>query len=75
MGVASDGRHSLGAAETHQVCIIDGEGTVLGERAAELCRRIEVPVSRITEIPNVRRAVTGDTALRPGRFFGTSGEF
>ena len=43
--------------------------------AAELCRRIEVPVSRITEILNVRRAVTDGTALRPGRVFGTSGEF
>ena len=48
---------------------------VLGVSAAEPCRRIEVPVSRVTEIPNGRRAVTGDTALRPGRVFGTSGEF
>ncbi|MDD9990504.1 MAG: HigA family addiction module antitoxin [Rhodospirillales bacterium] len=43
--------------------------------AAELARRIEVPVNRITEILNGRRAVTGDTALRLGHFFGTSGEF
>ena len=42
---------------------------------AELARRIKVPVNRITEIRNGRRAVTGDTALRLGRFFGTSGEF
>ena len=48
---------------------------VLGVSAAEPCRRIEVPVSRVTEIPNGRRAVTGDTALRPGRVLGTSGEF
>ena len=47
----------------------------LGISAAELARRIEVPVNRITEILNGRRAVTGDTALRLGRFFGTSGEF
>ncbi len=32
-------------------------------------------MNRITEILNGRRAVTGDTALRLGRFFGTSGEF
>ena len=44
---------------------------VLGMSAADLCRRIEVPVSRITELLNVRRAVTGNTALRPGRVFGT----
>ena len=48
---------------------------VLEMSAAELARRIEVPVNRITEILNGRRAVTGDTALRLGRFFGTSGEF
>ena len=47
----------------------------LGMSAAELARRIEVPVNRITEILNGRRAITGDTALRLGRFFGTSGEF
>ena len=43
--------------------------------AAELARRIEVPVNRITQILNGRCGVTGDTALRLARFFGTSGEF
>ena len=47
----------------------------LGMSAAELARRIEVPMNCITEILNGRRAVTGDTALRLGYFFGTSGEF
>lgn len=47
----------------------------LGMSAAELARRIEVPVNRVTQILNSQRAVTGDTALRLGRFFGTSGEF
>lgn len=46
-----------------------------GMSAAELARRIEVPPNRITEILNGRRSITGDTALRLGRFFGTSGEF
>ena len=32
-------------------------------------------MNRVTRILNGRRAVTGDTALRLGRFFGTSGEF
>ena len=46
----------------------------LGMSAAALARRIEVPVNRrIAQILNGRRAVTGDTALRLGRFFGTSG--
>ena len=39
----------------------------LGMSAAELARRIKVPVNRITEILNGRRSVTGDTALRLGR--------
>src|SRR5580692_8195920 len=43
--------------------------------AAELARRIKVPTNRITEILNGQRAVTGDTALRLGHFFGTSAEF
>ena len=47
----------------------------LGMSADELARRIDVPVNRITEVLNGRRAVTADTALRLGRFFGTSGEF
>lgn len=49
----------------------------LGERlsAAELARRIEVPMNRVIEMLNGCRAVTGDTALRLGRSFGTSGEF
>ena len=47
----------------------------LGMSASELARRIEVPVNRVTQILNGQRAVTGDTALRLGRFFGTSGEF
>jgi addiction module HigA family antidote len=43
--------------------------------AAELARQIEVPTNRITEILNGQRAITGDTALRLGHFFGTTPEF
>jgi addiction module HigA family antidote len=43
--------------------------------AAELARQLEVPTNRVTEILNRRRAITGDTALRLGHFFGTSPEF
>jgi len=43
--------------------------------AAALARQLQVPTNRITEILNARRAVTGDTALRLGHFFGTSAEF
>lgn len=47
----------------------------LGISAASLARHIEVPASRITEILNGRRAITGDTALRLAHFFDTSAEF
>jgi antitoxin HigA-1 len=47
----------------------------LGISAAELARQISVPTNRITGILNGRRAITGDTALRLGHWFGTSAEF
>ena len=43
--------------------------------AAALARQINVPTNRITGILNGQRAVTGDTALRLGHFFGTEPEF
>jgi addiction module HigA family antidote len=47
----------------------------LGMSAAELGRQLEVPTNRITGILNGQRAITGDTALRLGHFFGTSPAF
>jgi addiction module HigA family antidote len=47
----------------------------LGMSAASLARQLGVPTNRITEILNGQRAITGDTALRFGHFFGTSAEF
>jgi addiction module HigA family antidote len=47
----------------------------LGMSAAELARRLKVPTNRITGILNGQRAITGDTALRLGHFFGTSPQF
>ncbi len=47
----------------------------LGMSAAELARQLKVPTNRITAILNGQRAITGDTALRLGHFFGTSAEF
>jgi addiction module HigA family antidote len=43
--------------------------------ASELARLIDVPKNRITEIINGKRSITADTALRLGRWFGTSAEF
>jgi addiction module HigA family antidote len=43
--------------------------------AAELARQLGVPTSRVTEILNGRRTITGDSALRLAHFFGTTAEF
>lgn len=47
----------------------------LGMSAAALAREIGVPTNRITGILNGHRAVTADTALRLGHWFGMSAEF
>ena len=47
----------------------------LGISAAELARQIEVPTNRVTGIINGQRAISADTALRLGHWFGTSGQF
>lgn len=40
-----------------------------------LPKALGVPVSRIGEIVNCRRAISSDTALRFARFFGTRPDF
>jgi addiction module HigA family antidote len=43
--------------------------------SAELARKLNVPASRVTQILNGTRSITGDTALRLAHFFGTSAQF
>lgn len=47
----------------------------LGMSAAALARALDVPTNRVTAIINGQRSVTGDTALRLARFFGTDPQF
>jgi len=47
----------------------------LGLSASELARRLDVPPNRVTAILKGQRAITGDTALRLGHFFGSSAQF
>jgi len=47
----------------------------LGVSPTELSRQIRVPANRISQIINGKRAITGDTALRLGHWFGTSPRF
>jgi antitoxin HigA-1 len=57
-------------------------GEILAEELAEiavtpseLARQLRVPANRISQIVHGKRAVTGDTALRLGHWFGTSAQF
>lgn len=43
--------------------------------ATELARQIHVSPGRISEIMSGKRAITADTAIRLGKFFGTEAEF
>ena len=57
-------------------------GEILAEELAEtavtpseLARQLHVPANRISQIVNGKRAISGDTALRLGHWFGTSAQF
>jgi addiction module HigA family antidote len=45
-----------------------------GLTANQLAKALHVPANRITAIVNGTRGITGETALRLGRYFGTSAE-
>jgi antitoxin HigA-1 len=50
------------------------ELNAIGMSANELARQIAVPTNRLTQIIAGKRGITGDTALRLGRWFGTGPE-
>jgi addiction module HigA family antidote len=54
--------------------ILAGELEEIGMSAAQLSRELHVPTNRITQIMHGERAITADTALRLGRWFGTGPE-
>ena len=66
---------SVGVSAIHPDEHFAEELKVLDMSAAEFACQLKVPATRITEILNGRRAITGDTALRLAHFFGTSAEF
>src|SRR6476660_2706409 len=47
----------------------------LGVSPTELSRQIAVPPNRVSQIIQGKRAITGDTALRLGHWFGMSPQF
>ena len=46
----------------------------IGVSLNELGRALRVPMNRISAIVNGKRAITVDTAMRLGRYFGTSAQ-
>lgn len=55
--------------------ILADELAEIGVSPTELARQIKVNPSRLSEIINGRRAITGDTALRLGHWFGNNAAF
>jgi addiction module HigA family antidote len=45
-----------------------------GITANALALALRIPANRLTEIVNERRSISGDTALRLARYFGTSAQ-
>lgn len=65
----------MGIAAIHPGEHLAAELEELGLSASELARQLGVPPNRITAILKGQRAITGDTALRLGHFFGSSPQF
>jgi addiction module HigA family antidote len=63
-------RQKDGLPPIHPGEILGDELVELGLSASEFGRRLAVPHNRITAILKGQRAITADTALRLGRFFG-----
>jgi len=55
--------------------ILKDELEELGVTPTEFARQIKVPPNRVSQIIGSKRAVTGDTALRFGHWFGTDPQF
>ena len=59
----------------HPGLILKDELAELGVSPTEVARQIDVPPNRVSQIIAGKRAVTGDTALRFGHWFGTDPQF
>ena len=59
----------------HPGLVLAEELDEIGITATEFSRQIAVPPNRISQILTGKRAITGDTALRLGHWFGTDPQF
>lgn len=59
----------------HPGVILRDELDELGITPTEFARQIDVPPNRVSQIIAGKRAITGDTALRFGHWFGMDSQF
>ena len=59
----------------HPGAILKDELEERGASPASFARQIDVPTNRISQILSGKRAVTGDSALRFGHWFGMDPQF
>src|SRR3954452_22291734 len=69
------GNEAMARPAIHPGEILADELEELAVSPTELARQIRVPANRITQIIQGKRAVTGDTALRLGHWFGMYADF
>jgi addiction module HigA family antidote len=55
--------------------ILADELAEIGITPTELARQLKVPPNRLSQIINGKRAISGDTALRLGHWFGMNPQF
>ncbi len=60
---------------THPGDVLSDEISEMGISISELARQLDVPANRLSQIVRGQRSISGDTALRLGHWFGTSGQF
>ena len=61
--------------EVHPGLVLKDELAELNITPTEFARQIDVPPNRVSQIISGKRAITGDTALRLGHWFGTDPQF
>lgn len=60
---------------THPGQVLKDELDATGISLSEFARQIDVPTNRISQIVSGKRAISGDSALRFGHWFGTDPAF
>jgi len=66
---------SMSRTPIHPGEILGQELKVIGITGTELSRQLKVPENRVSQIVAQKRSITADTALRLGKWFGTSPGF